>query len=80
MSIHDQKDKTFICWQTDLLTILLQVLFVGLKLGGVITWSWWWVLSPIWGSGVLALLVIFLFTLLLVVPEQLAKQRLRRKA
>ncbi len=26
----------------------LQVLFIGLKLGGVIEWSWIWVLSPIW--------------------------------
>lgn len=27
---------------------LLAVLFIGLKLGGVIQWSWLWVLSPIW--------------------------------
>ena len=27
---------------------LLLVLFVGLKVAGVISWSWWWVLSPIW--------------------------------
>ena len=26
----------------------LALLFIGLKLGGVITWSWWWVLAPIW--------------------------------
>ena len=26
---------------------LLTVLFVGLKLTGYITWSWWWVASPI---------------------------------
>lgn len=25
---------------------LLTVLFIGLKLTGFITWSWWWVLSP----------------------------------
>lgn len=24
----------------------LQLLFIGLKLGGVIKWSWWWVMSP----------------------------------
>ena len=29
---------------------LLLVLFVGLKLGGIITWSWWWVMSPLWGG------------------------------
>lgn len=27
---------------------LLTILFVGLKLTGYITWSWWWVLSPLW--------------------------------
>lgn len=26
----------------------LTLLFVGLKLGNVIEWSWWWVLSPLW--------------------------------
>ena len=26
---------------------LLTVLFIALKLCGVIDWSWWWVLSPI---------------------------------
>lgn len=37
---------------------LLQVLFIGLKLGNVITWSWLWVLSPIWITLGLVLLVI----------------------
>jgi len=27
---------------------LLAVLFIGLKLTGFITWSWWWVLGPLW--------------------------------
>lgn len=27
---------------------LLTILFIGLKLGKVIDWSWWWVLCPIW--------------------------------
>jgi fatty acid desaturase len=27
---------------------LLSLLFIALKLTGHITWSWWWVLSPIW--------------------------------
>jgi hypothetical protein len=26
----------------------LAILFIGLKLGGVISWSWLWVLSPLW--------------------------------
>ncbi len=36
----------------------LTLLFIGLKLGEVIDWSWWWVLSPMW-IGVLALCLIF---------------------
>ena len=27
---------------------LLTILFIGLKLTGYITWSWWWVLAPLW--------------------------------
>nr|DAR00775.1 MAG TPA: transmembrane protein [Caudoviricetes sp.] len=33
---------------TDLLTIV----FIILKLCGVIAWSWWWVLSPLWISAI----------------------------
>lgn len=27
---------------------VLTIVFVVLKLVGTISWSWWWVLSPIW--------------------------------
>ena len=27
---------------------VLAVVFVVLKLIGVIDWSWWWVLAPVW--------------------------------
>lgn len=27
---------------------LLFVLFLALKLCGVIAWSWWWVTAPLW--------------------------------
>lgn len=38
------------------------IAFVVLKLSGVIAWSWWWVLSPLWISGILMALgtVVFL--------------------
>lgn len=41
---------------------LLAILFIGLKLGGVINWSWWWVLSPLWipVAIILAILAIVL--------------------
>jgi len=44
-------------------TSLLAVLFIGLKLTGYITWSWIWVLSPIWIS---ILIVTFIFLALLI--------------
>ena len=28
---------------------LLSIAFIVLKLTGVISWSWWWVLLPLWG-------------------------------
>lgn len=37
---------------------VLTIVFVVLKLVGVIDWSWWWVLSPLWISALLILLVI----------------------
>lgn len=37
---------------------MLALLFIGLKLGGVITWGWLWVLSPLWIGFVLAILLI----------------------
>ena len=37
---------------------LLTVAFVVLKLTDVIAWSWWWVLSPLWISVGLGLLII----------------------
>ena len=45
---------------------LLTIVFVVLKLTGTIDWSWWWVLSPLWISWALAL-VIFLVVLAVVV-------------
>lgn len=33
-------------------TDLLTVAFIVLKLCGIITWSWWWVLSPLWISAI----------------------------
>jgi hypothetical protein len=43
---------------TGFFTSLLTVLFIGLKLGGVIAWSWWWVLSPIWITSAVALVAL----------------------
>ncbi len=51
-------------------TGLLTVLFVGLKLIGVINWSWLWVLSPIWIS-----LLLVIFALLVIGVTYLASNK-----
>ena len=39
-------------------TGLLTVAFIVLKLTKVIDWSWWWVLSPVWITAILVVLVV----------------------
>lgn len=56
---------------------LLAIVFIGLKLGevGVVaSWSWWWVLSPLWAP--LALVVVVALTFYL--GEAVRKQWGRR--
>ena len=43
---------------------LLGVVFVTLKLTGIIDWSWWWVTAPFWG-GFAVFIVIFLMAVLI---------------
>lgn len=40
---------------------LLTILFIGLKLTGYITWSWIWVLSPLWITLLISLGILGLF-------------------
>ena len=50
---------------------LLTLIFITLKLAGlgaVSTWSWWWVLSPLWiplGLAIAVLIVVALLTMLI---------------
>lgn len=37
---------------------LLTILFIALKLTGVINWAWFWVLSPLWISTIFVVLII----------------------
>lgn len=43
---------------------LLTIVFITLKLTGVIAWSWLWVLSPIWISFALAAVIVGFIVLL----------------
>lgn len=48
---------------------LLTLLFIGLKLGGSISWSWWWVLSPLWIPITILILVCILVTVAIYVKD-----------
>ena len=47
---------------------MLAIVFIVLKLGGwteVATWSWWWVLSPLWGGWAICIAFIAVAVLLM---------------
>lgn len=45
-------------------TGLLTIAFIVLKLLGVISWSWVWVLSPIWIDAILVVLLLAVLIIL----------------
>lgn len=45
----------------------LTILFIALKLTGVIAWSWWWVLAPLWISFGLSLVVLLVFGIIALI-------------
>lgn len=48
---------------------VLQIVFIVLKLCGVIGWSWLWVLAPMWISAIIVACVIIANVILEVVFE-----------
>jgi hypothetical protein len=48
----------------------LTLLFITLKLIGVIQWSWWWVLSPIWIPITLVLGLVVLAAILAYISRR----------
>ena len=45
---------------------LLTIVFIVLKLTHYINWSWIWVLSPLWISGVLVFLILGIIVLIAI--------------
>lgn len=54
---------------------LLTIVFIVLKLTKVITWQWWWVLSPIWIPTCICLL----FALFCVIMHIICKYIIKNK-
>jgi uncharacterized protein (DUF983 family) len=52
---------------------LLTIAFIVLKLANYITWSWLWVLSPLWIS---LLIIVVLLVAALLVQKKEKKQRI----
>ena len=60
-------DKSKISIQLGGFPTLLTIAFIVLKLCNVITWSWWWVLAPLWiPVAIIILGLLFLLILYLV--------------
>lgn len=52
---------------------MLAIVFITLKLvqiGPVATWSWWWVLSPLWIPAALVLTITFIIVLLVIIGQR----------
>ena len=46
---------------------LLTILFIALKLTGVIAWSWWWVLAPLWIGAAFVIVVLIIVLIIAVI-------------
>ena len=51
-------------------TGLLTIVFIVLKLCNVINWSWWWVLSPIWISVSLIVVIFIVVMVVLMIKDR----------
>ena len=54
---------------------LLTIAFIVLKLTNVITWSWWWVLSPLWISTLLTVFILLVILAVLGINSWRGMQR-----
>ena len=43
---------------------LLTIVFIVLKLTGVIAWSWWWVVSPILINIAVLIILLFIYAII----------------
>ena len=43
---------------------ILLIVFIVLKLVGVINWSWWWVLAPLWIPLLIVIIAVVIITIL----------------
>lgn len=51
------------------LGIILFLIFMTLKLCGVIAWSWWWVTAPIWAPVPIVLVIFAVVGLVVLIKK-----------
>tara|TARA_R110000772_G_scaffold58631_1_gene133114 strand:- start:33 stop:230 length:198 start_codon:yes stop_codon:yes gene_type:complete len=49
---------------------LMGVMFIGLRIAGVISWPWVWVLAPFWIPLVLGVIFLLIFLVIAVIAEK----------
>ena len=55
--------------------IFVFIIFLIIRLTHLVSWSWWWVFSPLWIVGGIALIIFLTFAVVLMV-KKLAERRL----
>jgi membrane protein YdbS with pleckstrin-like domain len=61
---------------------VLFIVFLVLKLVGVISWSWWWVTAPLWIPFALAVILVFIIgtARMIIRKKKMRKHRDFRKS
>jgi hypothetical protein len=54
------------------ISTVLFLIFLVLKLIGTISWSWWWVLAPLWLPVVFAIGIVLVLLLILLIVAAIA--------
>lgn len=61
------------------LSTVLTIIFVILKLCGVLTWSWWFVFAPLWGGVAIFIVVAVLIWLFGCIAVTIEEKRENKK-
>ena len=64
------ENKTVIKKQGLSLGTILTIIFVVLKLVGVIDWSWVWVLAPVWIGAIISLVLVLITVIAAIIVNK----------